>query len=67
MTDIDRVLPSREQAAEGGRRSGERRRRQTAREIAAEATAQAILSLLTDPPPLTPEQRDRLRLLLGVR
>ncbi|MFC7505964.1 hypothetical protein [Nocardioides sp. GCM10030258] len=53
-------------AAEAGRRSGEKRRKQTAREIATEATAQAVRDLLAAPPPLTPEQRDRLRVILGA-
>lgn len=53
-----------ELAAEGGRKSGESRRRQTARQIAADAVTIAVERLLTDPPALTPEQLDRLRILL---
>lgn len=64
MTDTPRVLPSRDQAAAGGRRSGESRRRQTAREIAAAATTQAISDLFANPPELTDEQRDRLRTII---
>lgn len=58
--------PSPQQAAVGGRRSGETRRRQTAREIAQAATQEAIRDLLTNPPPLSQEQRDRLRVILGT-
>lgn len=53
-----------EQQSAAGRRSGEARRRQTAREIALAATTQAIGDLLANPPQLTAEQRDRLRTLL---
>lgn len=59
------VPPTREQSAAGGRISGERRRRQTAREIATEATAVAVERILLGAPPLTDDQRDRLRNLLA--
>jgi len=52
-------------AAKGGRRSGETRRRQTAKEIATEATVVAVRDLLANPPELSPEQHDRLRVLLA--